>query len=270
MLRLPARWRTAAHARNAVAKQLKERHFLRLHALALFAWTMAIGYLMSKLCFATGMQSLSARYFITGITAYLGFLLGIRLWLWFVDAATNRGGSKLDAGDKLDLVEVPIDIADAATGSSGEFLGGVGDGIGAAVGEGCVPILFIGLLGLAAAVLFAVIGPELLIEIAFEAVLAGSLISTMRLGREPDWLWTAFRKTIWIFLVIMLFMMGFGQYAQKHYPEASTTKQIIQEIMQKNTHNSEKKKSVHSRASSQITSTIYYVNDNNSVNNVNI
>lgn len=46
MLHLPDRWRSAAQARNAVARQLMERHFLRLHALALFAWTMAIGYLM--------------------------------------------------------------------------------------------------------------------------------------------------------------------------------------------------------------------------------
>ena len=241
MLHLPDRWRNAAHAKNAVAKQLKERHFLRMHALVLFAWTMTVGYLMSKLTFSTGMQSLPARYFITGITAYLGFLLGVRLWLWFVDAAQDRNRTELDAGDMLDLVEAPFDIADISTGSSADVLGGLGDGLGAAA-EGCVPILIIGLIAIIAALLFVLIGPELLIEIAFEAVLAGSLVSTMRLGREPDWLWTAFRKTIWIFLIIMLFMMGFGKYAQKHYPEAKTTKQVIQKILPQSEHNSVKKK----------------------------
>jgi hypothetical protein len=231
MLSLPPRWRTAAQARNAIARQLKERHFLRLHALALFAWTMGIGFLMSKLAFASGIQTLLARYLITGITAYLGFLLGVRLWLWFIDAVMDKNRSKPDAGDMIDLVEVQLDIADMATGSSGETLGGLGEGIGAAAGEGCVPILILGLLAIIAALLFSLIGPELLIEIAFEAVLAGSLVSTMRLGREPDWLWTVFRKTIWTFLIIMVLMMGFAKYAQKHYPEAKTTKQVIQQIL---------------------------------------
>ncbi|MES2047394.1 MAG: hypothetical protein V4447_03255 [Pseudomonadota bacterium] len=231
MLRLPERWRNPAHARNAVARQLRERHFLRMHALALFAWTVAIAYLTSKLTFANGMQSLPARYFITGISAYLGFLIGVKLWLWYVDATEDKNRDEPDAGDMLDLVEAQFDIADFASSSSGDVLGGVGDGIGAAAGEGCVPVLIIALLAIVAALLFALVGPELLIEIAFEAVLAGSLVSTMRLGREPDWLWAAFRKTIGTFLIIMLLMMGFGKYAQKHYPEAKTTKQVIQQIL---------------------------------------
>jgi hypothetical protein len=242
MLNLPPRWRTAAQARNAIAKQLQERHFLRLHALALFAWTMGIGYLMSKLAFATGIQTLPARYLITGITAYLGFLLGVRLWLWFVDAVMDRSRDEPGAGDLLDVVEVQLDIADMASGSSGEVLGGLGEGIGAAAGEGCVPILILGLLAIVATLLFALIGPELLIEVAFEAVLAGSLVSTMRLGHEPDWLWTVFRKTIWTFLIIMVLMMGFGKYAQKHYPEAKTTKQVIQQILSQTEYRPDKKK----------------------------
>lgn len=245
MLRLPPHWRSADQARNAVARQLKERYFLRAHALALFAWTMGIGFLMSKLTFASGMQSLPARYFLTGITAYLGFLLGVRLWLWFVDASKDRGSDKLDAGDTLDLVDMSLELGDSAAGSSADVLGGLGEGIGAAAGEGCLPVLFIGLLALVAALLFSFIGPELLIEMAFEAVLAGSLVSTMRLGREPDWLWAALRKTIGTFLIIMLLMMGFGKYAQKNHPEAKTTKQVFQQILHKNEPGSEKAKAIH-------------------------
>ena len=233
MLQLPSRWRNAVHAKNAVATQLKARYLLRVHALALFAWTFGIGYLMSKLIFATGIQSFSVRYLIIGLSAYLGFLLGVRIWLWFVDATEARNNNGLDACDVLDLTEASFDVADLAGGVSGDVAGGIGDGIGAAAGEGCVPILVIGLFALIAAVLFAMVGPELLIEIAFEAVLAGSLVSTMRLGREPNWLATVFRKTIWIFLIIMFAMMMFGKYAQKFYPEAKTTKEVIHQIMQR-------------------------------------
>lgn len=232
MLQLPSRWRSAVHARNAVATQLKARYLLRVHALALFAWTFAIGYLMSKLMFVTGMQPFTLRYLIVGLSTYLGFFLGIRIWLWIVDATDAKTNNGLDACDVLDLTEASFDVADLASGVSGDIAGDIGDGIGAAAGEGCVPILVIGLFALIAAALFAMLGPELLIEIAFEAVLAGSLVSTMRLGREPNWLATVFRKTIWTFLIIMFVMMMFGQYAQKYYPDAKTTKEVIHQFIQ--------------------------------------
>ena len=241
MLQLPARWRTAAHAKNAIASQLKRRYFLRAHALALFAWTFAIGYLVSKLSFAAGIQTLSIRYFVTGISAYLGFLLGVRIWLWFVEAHNGRNNVDLDAGDMLDLTDASFDIANMSSEGAGDILGGVGDGIGAAAGDGCLPILVIGIVVIIAAMLFAFVGPELLVEIAFEAVLAGSLVGAMRLGREPDWLWTVFRKTVWTFLILILLMMMFGKYAQKHYPEAKTTKEVIHQIMQQNELRSNKK-----------------------------
>ena len=233
MLQLPSRWRTAAHARSAVANQLQSRYLLRVHALALFAWTFGIAYLMSKLIFATGIQSFSLRYLFIGLSAYLGFLLGVRIWLWFVDATEAKNNSVLDACDALDLTEASLDVADFTGGISGDIAGGIGEGIGAAAGEGCAPILVIGLFAIIGAILFAILGPELLIEIAFEAVLAGSLVSAMRLGREPNWLWAVFRKTIWIFLIIMFAMMMFGKYAQKNYPEAQTTKEVIHQIMHK-------------------------------------
>lgn len=232
MLQLPKRWRTAVQARNIVASQLHARYFLRLHALALFAWTFGIGYLVSKLIFATGIKSFPLRYLIIGLCAYLGFLLGVRIWLWFVEATqtNDRISNELDAGDVLDLTSASLDVADFASGATGDVVGGIGEGLSAA-GEGCVPILVIGAFALIVAILFAILGPELLIEIAFEAVLAGSLVGAMRLGREPHWLSAVFRKTIWTFLIIMFAMMLFGKYAQKNYPDALTTKEVIHQIM---------------------------------------
>jgi hypothetical protein len=222
MLRLPQRWRSAEDARLAVASQLKTRHFLRLHAFLLFCWTFGIAYIVSKGAFHLGIQTLSVRYVLSCVVGYLAFLLGVRIWLSYVDAANDNIASDLDGGDVVDAVDLTSDVASSAV----DMVGGLGDGLDGA-GEGCLPILLIGFAALAAVLLVWMMGPELLIEVAFEAVLAGSLVGAMRLGREPDWLWLALRKTIWIFLVVLCAMLLFGRYAQRHYPEAATTAQVV-------------------------------------------
>lgn len=237
MLRLPARWRSAGQARLIVANQLKARHFLRLHAFMLFGWTFGIAYLMSQLAFASGIPTLSERYLLTGTTGYLAFLLGVRIWLWYVDAMNERSGTEINGADALDIVDVTSDVASVAADGVGDVIGGIGEGIGSA-GEGCLPILLVGLAALVAVLLVWLFGPELLIEIAFEAVLAGSLVGTMRLGREPDWLSAAFRKTILIFLGILFAMLVFGRYAQKRYPQATTTRQVMHHIMHRDSRES--------------------------------
>jgi hypothetical protein len=236
MLRLPMRWRSPEWARNVIASQLKEQHFLRMHALALFAWTFGAGYLVSRLALGAGMTSLPTRYALTCMSGYLAFLLGVRIWLWHVGATDELSQRELGAGDVVNALDAASDLAslsaDAISGAGDAVGGGVADGVGAAAGDGFLPILLIGLLVLALALIVGLIGPELLIEIAFEAVLAGSLVGAMRLGREPDWLWTACRKTLWIFFGILFVMLLFGRYAQKHYPNATTTRQVIHEMLQ--------------------------------------
>ena len=170
---------------------------------------------------------MSMRYMLSDVVAYLAFLLGMRIWLWHVGAMDDHSASELDAGDVLDIVDLTTNVAGEIAGSADGALGGLSDGIGAASGEGCLPVLLIGLLVIVIALVVALAGPELLIEVAFEAVLAGSLVGAMRLGREPDWLWAVFRKTIWIFLAILFAMLLFGKYAHKSYPRATTTKQVI-------------------------------------------
>lgn len=214
-----------------MANHLKARHFLRLHAFLLFVWTFGSAYMISRMLFAAGVETMSTRYALSSTAGYLVFLLGVRIWLWHVGAVHENGHAGLDAGDAVDIVDLASDLPlDAVAEGAGEAISGLGESLGAAAGEGCIPVLVIGLLAIAVALLFALAGPELLIECAFEAVLAGSLVAAMRLGREPDWLWTVFRKTIWIFLVIALAMILFGKYAQKHYPKANTMKQVIQQM----------------------------------------
>ncbi|MES2295960.1 MAG: hypothetical protein V4582_02910 [Pseudomonadota bacterium] len=249
MLRLPMRWRSAKQARAILAGQLKDRYLLRLHTSMLFGWTVGVGYVSAKLAFAAGLYSLTARYTLTACAAYLAFLLGMRIWLALVGAMNERSDSELSPLDLVDGADITLDaVALTARGVSagvdalgnavgegvsavGEGIGdAVGEGLGAVAGEGCLPVLLIGLLVLGGALLFGLLGPELLIDIAFEALLAGSLVGAMRIGRDPDWLMMTFRKTILIFLAALVLMLAFGYYAHKHYPDARTTREVFQQM----------------------------------------
>jgi hypothetical protein len=276
MLNLPVRWRTPWHARAAIANQLKTRHFLRIHALLLFLWTFGVGYLVSASLLAIGYDKLWERYGLTAAVAYLSFLFGVRIWLTYVGAIHERLGNDLGSDFNIDFLgsgnssgggNLPVYKGGGGTfdgaGASANFdgastsleiplmetnesannlLSGVDDLSGADIGDGFVPVLLIGLVLLVAALLFALIGPEFLIEVAFESVLAGSLVSAMRLGREPDWMWAVVRKTAWIFLLVLLVVVMFGKYAQKHYPEAKTFKEVMHHIMPHDASTTNKKK----------------------------
>lgn len=223
MLRFRQRWRNALEARRAVSATLTARHSLRLHSLVLFFWTIFAGTLVSHLLHGLGMASLSERYVLACAASYGAFLFGVRVWLWHVDALPDEQESAVDAADLPNLIEMGIDGAELA----GEAIGDAGEASAAVVGEGGVAALALIVLALAATVIILLTGPELLIDVAFEAVLAGSLIGTIRLGYEPDWFLRVLARTWWIFLLAAILMAGFGRYAHRHYPEAATLAEIL-------------------------------------------
>jgi len=204
---------------------LRAHFFLRIYSFVLFAWTVGIGYAASKIVFALGVPTFTERYMLSGTVGYLAFLLGVRIWLWHVNSSSEGMVSPLGDGDALET------SARFTASNVGDVINALGEGVGATAGEGCFPLVLIAAVAIIVAMLVAMFGPELLIEVAFEALLAGSLIGAMRLGREPDWLAAACRKTIWIFAIVMLAMAVFGQYAQMHYPQATTARQVIHQMM---------------------------------------
>lgn len=260
MLTLPKRWRYPFQARSAVAGQLRSRYFLRVHAFLLFAWTFGLSWLVAKSLLWMGHGTLWQRYAITCVVGYLLFLLGMRIWLSYVGAIRDSfgdidvssvdlpsgsgggspgwsgGGGSFDGGGASADFEVGGAALDHAAESGGKLLDGIGD-IGDVGGDadGCLPILVIGLVVLLLGLLFVLFGPELLIEVAFEAVLAGSLVSAVRLGRRPDWMWVVVKKTAWLFILALCLMVWFGKYAEKHYPQAQNVRQLLSIIMSADT-----------------------------------
>lgn len=253
MLTLPKRWRYPFQARTAVASQLRSCYFLRVHAFLLFVWTFGLSWLVAKLLLLMGHGNLWQRYAITCVAGYLLFLLGMRIWLSYVGAIRdsfgnadfsgadlpsgsgggtpgwNGGGGSFDGGGASADFEVGGAAIDHATEGGSKLLDGIGDVGGDA--DGCLPILVIGLVVVLLGLLFILFGPELLIEVAFEAVLAGSLVSAVRLGRTPDWIWVVVKKTAWLFILALCLMVWFGKYAEKHYPQAQSVRQLLHIIM---------------------------------------
>jgi hypothetical protein len=227
MLRFTQRWRDAQEARKAVSATLTARHSLRLHSFVLFFWTVFAGTMLSHLLHGLGMFALAERYALACVASYVAFLLGVRVWLWHVEALPENqecAGSPIDLPDALEL---GVDGAELAGGA----VEGVGETATATVGEGGVAALALVALALAATVVILLLGPEMLIDVAFEAILAGSLIGAIRLGREPDWFLRVLAKTWWVFLLAAILMVGFGKYAQRHYPDATTLAEVLSQAL---------------------------------------
>lgn len=223
MLKFVLQWRDMRRAHKAFSAMFKARHPLRLHSFILFFWTVFTGTLISHVLHQLGMFSLSERYALACGAGYGAFLLGVRIWLWHVEALQSEHESAvLSLGDVPNLIEAGVDGAELV----GETLEGLGESVGAISGEGVAVLPFI-LLAVAATVAVLVLGPEMLIDVAFEAILAGSLIGAMRLGREPDWFWRVLAKTWWVFLLSATLIVAFGKYAQGRYPNASTLAEVL-------------------------------------------
>lgn len=183
--------------------------------------------MVSHLLHQVGMLELSERYAIACAASYGAFLFGMRVWLWHVDALPDEEReSAIEAGAVPNLIEIGIDGAELAAGTAE----GAGEAAVAVIGEGGVAALALVALALVATVTVLLLGPELLIDVAFEAILAGSLIGAIRLGRQPDWFAHVLGKTWWVFLLAAILMIGFGRYAHRHYPNATTLAEVLKQM----------------------------------------
>ena len=230
MLKLVRRWRNAEQARHAVAAMLTSRHPLRLHSFLLFIWTIFAGNMMGRIGRELGLAALPARYALVCVAAYAAFLFGVRVWLWHIEAGPG------DDEDNSDMLEASdVGLGGQSTGETSYLADGAGNAatelIDADVAaDGDVSVLALAALALAATLAVLLLGPEMLVDVALEAMLAGSLIGAVRLGHEPDWFLRILAKTWWIFLLATGLMVGFGKYAQHHYPAAVTSSEVLQQM----------------------------------------
>jgi uncharacterized membrane protein YgcG len=245
-----------AQAVREVARKLQRHGWPRFEMLLIVSLTGLAGFIASVVLLSTGVEAMWQRYPLAIGIAYLVFLLQLWIWMHVRDVSDGidlwDGGSGGGTGHAGDL-----------HGGGGDFGGGgasgswdasdvsafdaVGDtsanALGsAAEGEGCViaivlalAVLLLGSLFVAA--IYVVSGaPLLMAELLVDAALSFGLYRNLRRQERGFWLFTALRRTAWLFLLVAVVAGLVGAGLAKYAPGASTLGQAIDVAKSKGKH----------------------------------
>ena len=147
-----------------------------------------------------------------------------------------RGGGAFDGGGanaSFAQAEARMPLMGAASsgpGSTSKPGPSLGIDFGDVDGEAIVLLLLAVVL---VAVVFATsgyliwMGPDILAEAAFGALLAGGLARRTKKETAAGWIAGVVKKTWWPFAVVLVAALFLAGYAQKHYPAAHTLKQAF-------------------------------------------
>jgi hypothetical protein len=236
-----------------ILRDLSRRFFLRFHTFILIAWTFCVGLLTTKYLWWLDVDSMWLRYTLATLAAYGAFLVGVRVWLAYVDLGRHVRRRDPDDAPQIDFpysgdaskgyghCEAPRVGGGhyGGGGSSGQYGSGevsLPEAIGAA-GDGCLPVLALGAVLAILAGAFSLStyivaeAPMVLVEAAFEAMLAGGLLRTRRWASEADWLGAVLRYT-WKTLAFVLGVTLAFSLAVAHFlPEARTLAQVVAALL---------------------------------------
>lgn len=233
-------------------RQLERDSFPRLQMGLIVAVTGGVGLLVSFLLLQSGMGSMAVRYPFALAVSYVVFLL--LLWAWlrakegdFYDipdisnAIPNLGGSGHSApfqsggggdfggggasGSFDGTASQSFAGADDAAGNPiGEALGSVGE-----ADELAIPFLAIVFaLGMAVASLYVVyLAPTLFAELLVDGVLSYTLYRHLHKVETHFWLSTAFKRTIFPFLLTAVFLAIVGAAMAHYAPGARSIGEVI-------------------------------------------
>ena len=220
-----------------VARRLAARFALRLHVALIVLWSLAWGVACSKTLHWAGLDSRAWRYAVATVCAWLAMLIAFKLWLAYTGFTqrrrAQRASTNSDGGIDLDfdfsLPRLGGNAGRAATrmgdhggtfsgagasadfepfASAGDAAGSVADGLSSA-DEALPIVLVIAIVVAAAAACLGVLtyfytqGPMLLSEAAFEVLLAGGVIRSVRRADDGDWLRTVVVKTAVPWLIVL-------------------------------------------------------------------
>ncbi len=244
----PAGPRTADARRREFVSWLQNRFFLRFHMTIILGLTFLAGLGVTKLLLEAGNENLAVRYGAAVVGSYMAFLLLLKAWLWYMD---DRPGDASDDGRIVDLVDAADIVTEfgrasasstnvAFQGAGGSFGGGGASGSfggGSSLldvggdDEGCalVVVIVVVVVGILAAALYLVYaGPTILAEVAFEALLASSLLPGARKAESPGWVGGAVKATFLPFLAIFVLATGFGWFAARECPGARRVPDVLE------------------------------------------
>lgn len=221
--------------RGAARKLLESRFALRWH-MTLILWMAALwAFLGSLLLLGAGVTSLAVRYPLVAVIGYVGFIAGVRLWLWYIASALApaRGSSDWNAfGEVADALDhgaaTPAAEAGELAAAGGGSGGGGGGGDLSVDGDAGAALLIIIVVVVAvAAVGGAVIwilvqAPLILVEAALPLLAAGVLRRRSQRLDQGGWTGGVVRMTFVPFVLVMLVAVGLGFALESLCPGAAT------------------------------------------------
>ena len=151
-------WRSVRLLESRLERELRQRHWLRLHGILIGSFVLGVMWLASYSLMRMGSSSLALRYFVTLGLGYLAYLLVLRLW---AEALVTRSGGNFDVDSDLptfdasrspDVDAKGLDLPDLPSSGGGDFGGGgaSGDFVNAADSGGALGELASGALEVAA------------------------------------------------------------------------------------------------------------------------
>lgn len=211
--------------------------------------TIAAGLLISKGILFFNLAGPMIRYGTSVLFSYGVFFVLIYFWLrlHFGSHGKTSKESVVDPLDAVDFADVPCETNHQAlwTGQGGQFSGGGAssswasdnarvslstnestdlkkiDGV-ADFDEGIVIILlitvFAAIFGSAGYLIYH--APEILLEAAFEVVLAAGLLQRAKKLQSDGWHSSIFKQTWWLFAIVLCVSVAFGFFITNQCPEA--------------------------------------------------
>jgi hypothetical protein len=233
-------------------RQLERDSFPRLQMGLIVAVTGGVGLLVSFLLLQSGMGSMAVRYPFALAVAYVVFLL--LLWAW-LRAKEDDFYDIPDISNAMPNLSGGGHSAPFQSGGGGDFGGGgasgsfdgatsqsfaggndsAGDSIGDALGsvgdadELAIPLLAIVFaLGMAVASLYVVyVAPTLFAELLVDGVLSYTLYRHLHKVETHFWLSTAFKRTVFPFLLTAIFLAIVGAAMAHYAPGARSIGEVI-------------------------------------------
>lgn len=192
------------------------------------------GFAASWALLHAGMNPMWLRYPLAVACGYLAFLAQLRLW---VEIERRRFDPNQLPPPSEAAKEQPDDFGTWKVPGEGSWMKwlDVVFEVGT-VGEGCLVILLIGLVGGALAavggLVFSLIsiGPELLAEVFLDAVVVTLFYRHLKHAAMEHWLETAVRKTWLKVLVIALIMGAAGAFLSSFAPNSHSAGKALKEI----------------------------------------
>ena len=211
--------------KQKLSHSISARFFVRFHVALILGAAVAAGWLVNRLLYQAGFTSMVVRHPLAVIAAYVGFLIGLQMWIRYSgiqEYVTSRRSKELlephdvklkGPADRRPSDWIPPDIPIVAD-------------------EGCLLVVaFLLLIALAFAlggylVLFA---GDLMAELVFELLLAAGLIRGIR---RVDTLGSIGipRMTLWALAAALTSSILFGLFAKHAHPDATTIGDVVREM----------------------------------------